>query len=184
MSSTFFLDRGGCDAVFDVIGVLFFAPAVGFADGAFHRAGDPVGIHDDAAFGVTRGAADGLHQRGFRAQEAFFVRVQNRHETAFGDVQALAQKVDADEHVERPKAQVAQDLDPFNRVDVGVHVAHADALFVQVFGQVFGHAFGQRRDERAHAHCVHLADFIQHVVDLSARRGGFRRVGRAGRWGG
>ena len=40
----------------DIIGHLFFAAAVGFANGAFHAAGDPVGIHDHPAFRVPRGA--------------------------------------------------------------------------------------------------------------------------------
>ena len=35
------------------------------------------------------------------------------------------------------------------RVDVGMHVAHADALLVQVFGEVLGHALGQHGDQRA-----------------------------------
>jgi hypothetical protein len=46
-----------------------------------------------------------------------------------------------------PEPQVAQDLDALDRVDVGMHVAHADALFVQVFGQVLGHALGQHGAE-------------------------------------
>ena len=46
-------------------------------------------------------------------------------------------------HVKRAKAQVADDLDAFQRVDVGMHVAHAHARVVQIFGQVLGHALGQ-----------------------------------------
>ena len=164
------LHRRGRDPVGLVVGHLFLAAPVGLGQRALHAARHPVGIHDDAAFGVARGAANGLDQRGLGPQEAFLVCVQNGDQPAFGDIQPLAQQVDADKHVERPKAQVAQDLDPFDRVDVAVHVAHADALFVHVFGQVFGHALGQRRDQRAEAPRGDLANLVQKVVDLHFHR--------------
>ena len=47
-----------------------------------------------------------------------------------------------------PEPQVAEDLDPLQRVDVGVQVAHPDARLVQVLGQVLGHPLGQRGDQR------------------------------------
>ena len=56
------LDRLRGDAVFFVEGLLLFAAAVGFGDGAFHRAGHAVGIEDHAAIDVARGAPDGLDQ--------------------------------------------------------------------------------------------------------------------------
>ena len=86
---------------------------------------------------------------GLGAQEAFLVGVEDGDQRAFGDVEALAQQVDADQHVERAQPQVADDLDALQRVDVGVHVAHADALLVHVLGQVLGHALGQHGDQRA-----------------------------------
>jgi len=48
-----------------------------------------------------------------------------------------------------PRRKVADDLDALHGVDVGVHVADADALLVQVFGQVLGHPLGQHGDQRA-----------------------------------
>jgi hypothetical protein len=69
-------------------------------------------------------------------------------------------------------AQVAQDLDPFNGVDVGVHVADADALFVHVFGQVLGHLLGQDGDQGAVAGAGDGFDLVDDVVDLVAGRGG------------
>jgi hypothetical protein len=70
-----------------------------------------VGVEDHLAVDVARGAADGLDQRGLAAQEAFLVGVEDRDQRAFGNVEALAQQVDADQHVERAEAQVADDLD-------------------------------------------------------------------------
>ena len=104
-----------------------------------------VGVEDHPAVDVARGAADGLDQRGLRAQEALLVGVEDGDQRALGDVEALAQQVDADQHVEGAEPQVADDLDALQRVDVGVHVADPHALLVHVLGQVLGHALGQRR---------------------------------------
>ena len=178
----FFLMLCGVMPCSVVVGHLLVAAAVGFRDGAFHRAGHLVGIEDDAAIDVARGAADGLHQRGFGAQEAFLVGVENGDEGAFGNVEAFAQQVDADQHVEGAEAQVADDLDALQRVDVRMHVAHADAVLVQVFGEVLGHALGERGDEGAVAGGGDLLDLAQQVVDLVARRADLdRRIDEAGR---
>ena len=164
-----------------VVGDLLLAAAVGLGDGALHRAGDAVGVHDDPAVDVAGGAADGLDQRGLGAQEALLVGVEDGDQRAFGDVEALAQQVDADQHVEGAEAQVAQDLDALERLDVGVHVAHADALLVQVLGQVLGHALGQHGDEGAVAGGGDLAHLVEQVVDLHRHRADLdRRVDQAG----
>src|SRR3546814_20197941 len=65
------LDAGGRDAVFGVVGLLLGAAAVGLVERALHAVGHPVGVKDDAAVDIAGGAADGLDQRGLRAQEAF-----------------------------------------------------------------------------------------------------------------
>ena len=143
------LDRRGRDAVRLVVGLLLHAAAIGLGDRALHRAGDHVGVEHDLAVDVARGAADRLHQRGLGAQEAFLVGVEDGDERAFGNVEALAQEVDADQRVEGAEAQIADDLDALDGVDVRMHVAHAHAVLVQIFGEVLGHALGQRRHQRA-----------------------------------
>ena len=110
-----------------------------------HRRRDLVGVHDDAAVHVARRAADRLDERARAAQEALLVGVEDRDERHLGQVEPLAQQVDADEHVELAEAQVAQDVDALERVDVGVQVADADAELAVVLGEVLGHALGQRR---------------------------------------
>ena len=77
-----------------------------------------VGVEDHAAVDVARGAADGLDQRGLGAQEAFLVGVEDRDQPAFGNVEPLAQQVDADQHVVDAEAQVADQLDALQRLDV------------------------------------------------------------------
>ena len=134
--------------------------------------GHLVGVEDDAAVDVAGGAADGLHQRGRRAQEALLVGVEDRHQRAFGDVEALAQEVDADQHVEGAQPQVADDLDALQRVDVGMQVAAADAGLVHVLDEVLGHALGQHRDQHALALLRAVLALGDQVVDLLLDRAG------------
>ena len=61
----------------------------------------------DLAGHVSGGAANGLDERAGGAQETFLVRVEDGHEGDLGQVQALTQQVDADEHVEGTQAQLA-----------------------------------------------------------------------------
>src|SRR3546814_3600830 len=94
-----------------VIRLLLLAAAVGFAHRAFHAAGDAVGVEDDAAVDVPRGAADRLDEAGLAAQETLLVGVEDRYEPAFGNVETFAEQVDPDQHVEHPEPQVADNLD-------------------------------------------------------------------------
>ena len=61
------------------------------------------------------------------AQEALLVGVEDRDQRHLGQVDALAQEVDADEDVEHAEPQVAQDRDPLERVDLAVEVLDLDA---------------------------------------------------------
>ena len=96
---------------------------------------------------VARGAADGLYEGALGTQEAFLVGIEDRHQGDLGHVQALAEQVDADEDVELAEPQVANDFHALDRVYVGVEVAHANAVFIEILGEVFGHSFGQGRHE-------------------------------------
>jgi hypothetical protein len=161
------LDAFGGDAVVEVELGLLLAAAAGFAHGPFHRAGDGVGVEDDLTVDVAGRAADGLDQAGFRAEEALLVGVENGDQAAFGDVEALAQQVDADQDVEGAQAEVADDLDAFEGVDVAVHVADPQALLVHVFGEVLGHLLGQDGDQGAVAAGGGFAGLGDDVVDLA-----------------
>ena len=101
------------------------------------------------ALDVARRAADDLDERPIRAQVALLVRVEDADERDLGQVEAFAQQVDADHHVDRARAQVAQDLDALHRVELGVQVADLDPVLAQVVGEVLGEALGQRRHQRA-----------------------------------
>ena len=142
-------DRLRRDAVLLVVGDLDGAAAVGLVDRLPHGRRLLVGVHDHAALDVAGGAADRLDQRGLAAEEALLVGVDDRHERDLGQVEPLAQQVDADQHVELAEPQVADDLDPLERVDLRVQVADLEAVLHQVVGQVLGHLLGQGGDERA-----------------------------------
>ena len=118
-------DTLGRDAVGLVEGALLVAPPLGLGERGLERAGHVVGVEDHPAVEVARRPADGLDQRGLRAQIALLVGIQDRDQAAFRDVEALAQQVDPDQHVEHAKAQIPNDLNAFQRVDVGVQIAHA-----------------------------------------------------------
>ena len=60
------------------------------------------------------------------------------------DVQSFAQQVDADQNIEDAEAEITDDLDPLQGVDVGMDVADLEAGFRHVFGEIFRHAFRER----------------------------------------
>ena len=84
-----------------------------------------------------------------------------------GQVEALPQQVDAHEHVEVAEAEGAQDLDPLQRVDLAVQVAHADAELEEVVGEVLGHLLRERGDEHPLVGVGPDADLGHEVVDLA-----------------
>ena len=166
----------------DVVGALDVAATAHLGDGALHRAGHPVGVEDRPAVQVARGAAAGLDQRAVGAQEALLVGVEDRHQRHLGQVEPLAQQVDAHQHVEVAEPQAAQDLDPLDRVDVAVQVAHPHAGLLQVVGEVLGHALGERGDQHPLALLARpLTDLAEQVVDLALDRADLdHRIDQAG----
>ena len=94
--------------MFLVVGDLDLATTHRLRDGLVHRIRHVVRVHVDLAGHVSGGAADRLDERASRAQEAFLVRIEDRHEGDLGQVEALTQQVDADEHVKRAQAQLAE----------------------------------------------------------------------------
>ena len=157
------------DAVLLVVGDLDRAPAVGLVDRLGHRVGVLVGVHQHLAADVARRAADRLDQRRLAAQEALLVGVEDRDQRDLRQVEPLAQQVDADEHVVLAQPQLADDLDPLERVDLGVQVADLEAHLEQVVRQVLAHLLRERRDQRALVALDALADLAHQVVDLVAR---------------
>jgi hypothetical protein len=92
---------------------------------------------------VAGGASNGLDEGALGAEEALFVGVQYCYQRDFGEVEAFAEEIDADEDVLLAFAEVAEEFDAFGGFDFGVQVSVADAYFGLVAGEVFGHALGE-----------------------------------------
>ncbi len=131
---------------------------------------------------MARGAARRLHQRGLGAEKAFFVRVQNGDERHLGQVEPFAKQVDANEAVEITLAQFAENIDAFERPNIGMEILHAQTNFFQIVGQIFGGHLGQGCHQRPLAALSAGANFFHHIVDLSRKRADIdRRVDDTGR---
>ena len=70
---------------------LTIAASAGLIDGPLHRPGNSVCVQNSRAIQIPRRTPDGLNQRALRAQEAFLVRIQDRHERDLRHVQPLSQ---------------------------------------------------------------------------------------------
>ena len=118
---------------------------------------------------MTSGAADGLYQRPFGAQEAFLVGVENGDQRHFRDIEAFAQQVDAHQHVELAQTQVADNFDPLDGIDIRMQISDLDPVLVQIVGQVLGHPLGQRRNQHAFVLGRAQIDLGEQVIDLRLR---------------
>ncbi len=110
-------------------------------------------IHDDLAIGISGGASDGLDQRGFTAQEALLVRIQDRHQRYLGNIQALPQQVDAHQHIEFAQAQIPDQLHTLNGVHIVVHIPDTHAEVFQIGGEILRHLLGEGGHQHPLAHC-------------------------------
>ena len=168
--------------MFFVVGFLQGTAALRLVDREAHGIGHHIGVHDNMALAVSRGTADGLDQGGFGTQETFFIGIQDRHECDFRDVETLTQKVDTDEHIEDIETHITDDLGPFQGVDIGVQVAHADAGLFHIVGQILCHTLRQRRHENFVVFFSFFLYFRNQIVDLSLHRAHLDiRVEKAGR---
>ena len=148
----------------------------------FYGIGDDIRIENDPPLGVSRGAAGDLNQRTFGTQEALLVRIENRNEPNLRQVDAFAQKVDADQTVERAVAQFGKNPDTLNGVDFGVKIFHAHSEFGEIIGETLRALFRKRGDNRSSAQRSGLADFLHNVVNLRTERTDFNfRIKQSGR---
>ena len=157
----------GSDVVLGVVFFLLGAAVFGDVDEALNGVGDLVAKQNALAVEVAGGATGGLDEGGLVAEKAFFVGIENTDERNLGEVEAFAEKVDADENVELGGAEGAQDFDALDGVDVGVEVAHLEIDASEIVGEVFGGFFGESGDEDALVFFHPLAAEFDGFVDLA-----------------
>ena len=141
-------------------------PPQSFINGPLHRIGYFVGVQQDGPIHIPGGPANSLDQGTLRAQIALFVRIQNGHQRDLGNIEPLAQEVDADQDIEAALAERANNFDALKRVDIRVEIAHPDADFLIVIGQVFSQPFGQGGGQHPLTFFSPQSDFFQQVVHL------------------
>ena len=137
----------GDDFVLLVIALLCGAAAIGLIDRRLHRSGHGIGEEHRLAVDVARGAAHGLNQRCGGSEESLLIGVKNRHKRYLRQIQSFAQQVDPDERVKLTGSQRPENLDPLERLDLGMKVANAEPHFRVILRQVLRHSLGQRRDQ-------------------------------------
>src|SRR4051794_23112673 len=113
-------DRLRHDPVLLVVGELDPPAPLRLLERLLDRLGHLVGVEQHLPVHVARRAPDRLDQRRAPAQEALLVGVQDRHERDLRQVEALPQQVDADQYVVLAQAQLPDDLDALQRVDLRV----------------------------------------------------------------
>ncbi len=123
-----------------------------------------------------------LDQRRRAPQITFLVRVEDRHERHFRQVQPLAQEIDADQHVEFAPPQVAQNLHSLQRFDLRVQIPAAHAHFGKIFREVFRHALRERGDQHSLVALGAHPNLLQQIVHLPLYRAYFDlRIHQPGR---
>ena len=150
--------------------ILQSAAAFGFVHRALHRRRDAVRIQHDHAVLVSGGAADGLDERGLRAEKALLVRIEDGNQRYLGNIESLTQQVDADKHIVHAETQIAHQLLPLDGLNIVVHVAHLDACGFEVISQILGHFLGERGDQNPFSLGCASVDFTNEIVDLAIDR--------------
>ena len=150
--------------------LLLPASARGLVHGHPHGWRDGIGIQDHPSLRVAGSPADGLDKRSLRSEESLLVRIENRHQGNFRDIQPLPEEIDAHQHVERSLAEVTDDLHPFHGVDIGMQVADPHLVLVKILRQVLRHPLGQRGHQYPAALACALPDLGQQVVHLADDR--------------
>ena len=119
---------------------------------------------------IPRSPPGRLDQGSIGPQIAFLVRIQNRHQRHLRKIQSFTQEIDPHQHVEDPAPKIANDLSPFQRLNVGMQIPHLDPEIVVILAQILRHALGQGGDQYPPALRHFSPHFSQEIVDLPLGR--------------
>ena len=146
-----------------------------------HRTGDLVCVHDHSPVDVACGTTAGLDQGTGAAQEALLVGVKDSDQLNLRDIQPFPQQVDANQNIKDALAQIANNANTLNGVDIGMQVAAADTDFIEITSQILCHTFGQRSDQDPALCCNHQTKLMEQIIHLADGRPDLdRRVDQAG----
>jgi len=118
-------DAFGSDIVFEIVPRLDIAAPIRFVDRALHGVRHPVRVKNRAAIDVPGSAAHRLNERIAGPQEAFLIRVENRHKRDLGQIETFTKQINADKDIEFSPAEAPENLDTFQRLDLGVQIPAA-----------------------------------------------------------
>ena len=161
-------DRLWSDSMFRIVRDLDIAAALCLAYRALKRACHLVGVENDFSFGVTCRASDGLDQGCLTAQKSFLIGIKDSNERDLRKVESFAKQVDSDDDVELSAAELRQNLDALDSLDVAVQIFGLYLFLFEICRKVLGHFFGQGRCDDAKAALDGLLGLGNEVLDLSA----------------
>ena len=130
-----------------VIRLLDFPPSVRLINGSPHGIRNGIRVHNYVSLRVPCRPPDGLDQRSFRTEKTFLIRVQDRDQRNFRNIQAFPQKVDAHQNVKYVQPHIPDNLRPFQGVDIRMEIFYADSGFPDIIRQILRHPLRQCRDQ-------------------------------------
>ena len=104
------------------------------------------------------------------AQKSLLVGIQNGNKAALGNVQALTQQIDANQHIKHAQAQITNDGNALQCVNVRMKIAGIDAALAHILTQFLRHALGERGDQRALSVVDDLAQTGNEIIHLRGCR--------------
>ena len=165
-----------------IIVLLDLPSAVRLRDSRAHGICHIIRIHDNMSFRITRCTPNRLNQGSLGTQEAFLIRIQNRHQRNLRNIQTLTQQIDSHQYIKHIQTHVPDDLRPLQRVDIRMQVLHTNSYIAHIGCQVFRHPFGQRRHQNLMMVRHFLVDLRDQIINLSFHRPHIHfRIQQAGR---
>src|SRR5262245_53205028 len=101
-------------------GCLQTTATIGLVNRQLHRADDGIRIENDRAMNIASGSTDRLDEGAIGAQEALFVGVEDSDQGYFRQIEAFAEEVNSDQNIKDTHAQLSNNLDPLEGLDIRV----------------------------------------------------------------
>ena len=147
--------------MFLIISLLNRPAAVRLTDSPIHRIRHGIRIHNHMTFGISGRTANGLNQWRFRTKESFFIRIENRNQSNFRNIQPFTQKINADKHIKDIQPQIPDNFRPLQCIDIRMQIFDPDPGFPHIVCQILCHTFCQSCNQ----YFMSLLCFFIHLTD-------------------